>query len=452
MNIYIEIEVLKRELNSKLLLALELINREHIVYLISRDNLNYLAKNKKIQPGVIFLKDMNSQINRINDYKFYFENKFVLVSQDEEIGCFKDENFEDFFNGRFKGKTSKAFNYIDRYFCWGDFDYDFLKNYSFHTKFVNSGSARMDLCKLLEHEIFNKKKKILVSLNQNIFWKRNFIERVNIEINDNLDDQHLSKLLSKMFENESKDLILTLHLINLIRELNKINIFDIIIRPHPAMDLKEVNSIFNNKKLFNNVKVSNNGALIEQIVKSDILLHFGCTSGIEATLNNKSTICFYPNINYLENYKKSTFLNKIGFNFSDEKKLIKFFKNFENNQAEIIKKLIHDRNQISQRVKIDGQSFKRIANEICLFSTNKNLNINNSDNVFKNINIKNILKKIIKKYIFKRKNGESAFEVKFPVFNYNEIKSTIDDLNKLSSINTSYKLTKLNERCIKLSK
>ena len=60
-----------------------------------------------------------------------------------------------------------------------------------------------------------------------------------------------------MFENESKDLILTLHLINLIRELNKINIFDIIIRPHPAMDLKEVNSIFNNKKLFNNVKVSN---------------------------------------------------------------------------------------------------------------------------------------------------------------------------------------------------
>ena len=39
---------------------------------------------------------MNSQINRINDYKFYFENKFVLVSQDEEIGCFKDENFEDF--------------------------------------------------------------------------------------------------------------------------------------------------------------------------------------------------------------------------------------------------------------------------------------------------------------------------------------------------------------------
>ena len=255
-----------------------------------------------------------------------------------------------------------------------------------------------------------------------------------------------------MFENESKDLILTLHLINLIRELNKINIFDIIIRPHPAMDLKEVNSIFNNKKLFNNVKVSNNGALIEQIVKSDILLHFGCTSGIEATLNNKSTICFYPNINYLENYKKSTFLNKIGFNFSDEKKLIKFFKNFENNQAEIIKKLIHDRNQISQRVKIDGQSFKRIANEICLFSTNKNLNINNSDNVFKNINIKNILKKIIKKYIFKRKNGESAFEVKFPVFNYNEIKSTIDDLNKLSSINTTYKLTKLNERCIKLSK
>ena len=72
MNIYIEIEVLKRELNSKLLLSLELIKRNHTVYLISRDNLNHLINNNKIVPGIIFLKDMNSQPYRIKDYKNLF--------------------------------------------------------------------------------------------------------------------------------------------------------------------------------------------------------------------------------------------------------------------------------------------------------------------------------------------------------------------------------------------
>ena len=452
MNIYIEIEVLKRELNSKLLLSLELIKRNHTVYLISRDNLNHLVNNNKIVPGIIFLKDMNAQSYRIQDYKNFVNKKFILVSQDEEIGCFKSENFSEFFNGRFKGEKSETFKLINKYFCWGDFDYNFLNKYQFYTKFVNTGSARMDLCNSINKNTNKEKRKILISLNQNIFFKRDFIERLSIEINDNMDDLILDKLISKIFQNESKDLILTFYLTNLIKKLNNLDKYEIIIRPHPAMDFHNVLSLFKNKKLFNNIKVSNRGALIDQISDIDILLHFGCTSGIESTLNNKTTICYYPNDKFLEDYKKNLFLNNVGLNFSEEKKLFEFFNNYDERKLEIEEKIANDRKKISERVIIDGNSYIRISDEIEKLSNKEINNISNPDRIFSKINIKSIIKKIINKYIFKPNLNQSAFDIKFPEFNEIEIKNTSDYLNRNFSINTNYKLNKLSDRCIKISK
>ena len=388
MNIYIEIEVLKRELNSKLLLSLELIKRNHTVYLISRDNLNHLVNNNKIVPGIIFLKDMNAQSYRIQDYKNFVNKKFILVSQDEEIGCFKSENFSEFFNGRFKGEKSETFKLINKYFCWGDFDYNFLNKYQFYTKFVNTGSARMDLCNSINKNTNKEKRKILISLNQNIFFKRDFIERLSIEINDNMDYLILDKLISKIFQNESKDLILTFYLTNLIKKLNNLDKYEIIIRPHPAMDFHNVLSLFKNKKLFNNIKVSNRGALIDQISDIDILLHFGCTSGIESTLNNKTTICYYPNDKFLDDYKKNLFLNNVGLNFSEEKKLFEFFNNYDERKLEIEEKIANDRKKISERVIIDGNSYIRISDEIEKLSNKEINNISNPDRIFRKINIK----------------------------------------------------------------
>ena len=44
MNVYIEIEVAKRELFGKLLLSLELINKNFTVYLTTRESINELKK------------------------------------------------------------------------------------------------------------------------------------------------------------------------------------------------------------------------------------------------------------------------------------------------------------------------------------------------------------------------------------------------------------------------
>ena len=70
MNVYIELETLKRELSGKLLISLQLVKKNHNVFLGDRETITYLAKNNKIPPGVIFLKDMNTQKYRVNDYKY----------------------------------------------------------------------------------------------------------------------------------------------------------------------------------------------------------------------------------------------------------------------------------------------------------------------------------------------------------------------------------------------
>ena len=137
MNVYIELEILKRELSGKLLISLELVKKNHNVFLGDRETITYLAKNNKIPPGVIFLKDMNSQTLRINDYKKFIKNGFKIVSQDEEIGCFSDKTYEKFFYGRFQ--DDKTFKLVDKYFCWGDFDYKFLKKFKKKTKFIRTG-------------------------------------------------------------------------------------------------------------------------------------------------------------------------------------------------------------------------------------------------------------------------------------------------------------------------
>ena len=50
MNVYIELETLKRELSGKLLISLELVKKNHNVFLGDRETITYLAKNNKIPP------------------------------------------------------------------------------------------------------------------------------------------------------------------------------------------------------------------------------------------------------------------------------------------------------------------------------------------------------------------------------------------------------------------
>jgi len=406
MNVYIELETLKRELSGKLLISLELVKKNHNVFLGDRETITYLAKNNKIPPGVIFLKDMNSQKYRVNDYKKFIKNGFKIVSQDEEIGCFTNKTYEKFFYGRFQNETT--FKLVDKYFCWGDFDYKFLKKFKKKTKFIKTGSPRIDIAaneKLINKDNIKKKYKlkkniILISLNHNLFWKRDFFERLLISTHE-INEKNFIKTIDESYHIESKVLIKFFYLFELIYELNKLNDYSIVIRPHPGMETEKVKKFFDNYKILKNVKVIADGDLVDQISTSDFIIHTGCTSGVEGTLNKKNVITYLPKDNLIRDYKEVKFLTEIGKIFYKKDAIIKYIK--RNAQRKFIQKNILNKNlnKIKKRVLIDKQSYKRISEEIENLSfkkTNKSyMNIgNNKLNFFKK-NLKLIIKKKIKK-------------------------------------------------------
>lgn len=453
MNIYIEIEVLKRELMGKLLLSLQLINSGHNIYLTTRDKINNIAIKKLLHPGVIFLKDLNPEEYRIKNYKTLVKNGFTLVSQDEEIGCFNDKSFEKFFIDRFKGQSSKTFNYLEKYFCWGKFDFKFLKNQKLNTKFHNTGSPRIDLC-VNKTKLKIKKKKILICLNQNIFWGRDFLERYNIAMAGNIEKKPIKELAKSMFYNESMDLILTFHLYNLINELNVLNKYEIIIRPHPGMNEKKVVQLFKNKKNFPNIKISGEGSLIDQISVSNIIIHSGCTSGIEATLNNKLVICYYPNDNFLKNYKKNTFLTKIGFNLNSAKSTLNFIKNIHHNEEKINNKILQDKLKIEKRINIDGISYERIANEITNIGMIKKYKNKNVDHVFEKNKLRFYIKKKIKEKIINILDMSTDHSIhndyKFPPLNKKDIIKKAKQINDGLKLKSNFQINLIDEKCIRI--
>ena len=85
MNIYILIEIKKRELNSKLLLALEAATRGHDVYL--GDLMPYIKK-KLFKSGIFHHKSLTPKKDRIFEMKNLKKKGYYITSQDEEAGIY----------------------------------------------------------------------------------------------------------------------------------------------------------------------------------------------------------------------------------------------------------------------------------------------------------------------------------------------------------------------------
>ena len=333
---------------------MELASMNHNTFIGSREIINHLAINKLIPPGVIYLKDINPALNRIRDYKKIIRNGFKLVSQDEEIGVFNNYSYKKFYNERFKSK--KSFKYFYKFFCWGDLDYQYLKKKKYKTKFIKTGSPRIDKDFKTQNKISNKKK-ILLSLNHSIFWKRDFIDRIITE-NKEIKAKDFNKSQFFFYNVESKETLVFYYLAELIGELEAQKKYEITIRSHPAMDPKKVENFF---KQFKNIKINHRGDLIEQISQNDFLIHNGCTSAVTATIKNKNVITFIPNNKIIYNYLNNNYLNKLGKRFYNSKSIIKYLKKEYVYEKKIINNNI---NIIKQRTLVDGNSYKRIANEI----------------------------------------------------------------------------------------
>ena len=247
MNVYLNLEIEKRELPGKILLALDSALKGNEVY-IGR-LMPYLLK-KFFNPGIVHFKSITPGITRINELKFFKNSKFLTTSIDEEHGII-DINTE-YTKLRFSDVT---LNLIDKVFNWGDFDYQNLVNEypKYKKKFFNSGNPRIDLWR----QDFKKYYKNIsnIHIKDYIFFSTNFeffsVEPIKKIIDFHSEAGYFKRGLKKsnLIKDFKESKIIFKYYKKAIINLSlKFHDKMIVIRPHPRDDIKKWEKIFKNYK------------------------------------------------------------------------------------------------------------------------------------------------------------------------------------------------------------
>jgi len=291
MNIYIIIEIKKRELSSRLLLALEAAKRGHDVYL--GDVTPYFKRNL-FEPGIVHHKSLSPGIQRISQLKEFKNKNFLCTSQDEESGHTNDHP-KEYISLRYGKKTIEL---SEKIFTWGKFDYqNLVKKYSkFKNKFSNTGNPRIDLWKKKNKGFFNKnvirfKDYVLVSSNfETICGYRNLPNTIHWLRELGYFDRGLTE--ESIIERASKEQLIFDDFVKLIKKISTtFSKKKIVFRPHPIEKVSDWEKIFFNYK---NILIDNSNDIGDWITNSSLVIHNGCTGGLEASLRNKNVISFSP--------------------------------------------------------------------------------------------------------------------------------------------------------------
>ena len=424
MNIYIPLEVEKRELPAKILLGLESASKGNEVYI---GRLSYYLINNFFKPGIVHFKSITPGKPRLSQLNFFKDNGFVTTSLDEENGLI-DTN-TDYVKYRFSNVSLKL---VDKVFTWGKYDYtNLIKRYpSYKKKFVKSGNPRLDFWR----NDFRKYYKTIsnIKFENYILFSANFEVFSNVTLKDDLkfhkksgyfergDSRH--RLIrahkeSKIIFKEYKKTIINLSL--------KFKDKKIVIRPHPRDNIEKWKKSFKDRP---NIFISSDGYLSDWIAKSKVVIHIGCTGGLEASIRNKFTLSYNPkkNINHGHEYA-----NKFSKKVSSEKEMFlilkklyliklnnkdKFYKSFSDRAFNYYKK----------------KSYKTIVN--CWQNIGKDLGENNNNYWFLKINF--FLRDLKMKILLKNYGN-----FKFSSFNKIEV---MEMVNRFKYIDKKFKKIKIN--------
>ena len=328
--VYLPIELRSRELDAKLLLALNLVKAGYKV-LIGQQweiyrQINHLPK------GIILFKSHN---------KIAQQSMLIAKNSGHKIFALEEESMAlCTFRAAQKCSTKELYDICDFILTNGDFEK------SYHQKFLDLkklkinlfvvGNPRIDLLKHKFLPFFNKKineihklfgKYILI--NTNFGTINGFMGDINVQkkisIQAGVIDQSDSTSLEDFegIANWEKRCLKEVYLLveNLSRKFKDINI---IIRPHPAENVTNISQIYSKYK---NVKVIREGSHLPWTLGAELIIHTSCTTGLEAHIAGKTAFCLNPEDTW---YTNSIISNKVNKVFRCNKDLVyeidRFFK------------------------------------------------------------------------------------------------------------------------------
>jgi surface carbohydrate biosynthesis protein len=293
--VFIEYETKNRELDGKLLLINYLLDAGFSkIYIGASDPLRNEALT--YNNGIYFFK--STWKDEENLYKELKEKAFTLILMHAEGGIYNKDNKKSI-----ELLYSKnLINYFDFNFNFGNNikeDIEKLYGKNLNCKNVITGEPRFDLLKPKFHSFFQDNvNKILNKYDNFILINTNFSagnhalgtdRYIELLKNDtNLTKETVDNYL-KLIEYQSK--VINEYVIAINNISNKFPNINFVIRAHPSESQVFYKKKFNKKK---NIFVTKKGNVANWIIASKGVIHYDCTTGIEALIANKPVISYTP--------------------------------------------------------------------------------------------------------------------------------------------------------------
>ena len=427
--IYLPVEVSRRELCSKTMLAYKLAGYGISTIIFEH---TYFDRHGWKYPGIYIGKNFfrTEFPHDTKYYKMMKESNIDIWHLDEEGGIFtKDENeLESFLSARL---DISQLNKNDRLYCWGQ-----SQKKIFEKKNINkipikvSGSPNFEILKkkynsaysLFDKKITNNLSDFILINTKSVYINPRKNYEAALGSNSGNDSGRFKKIWKDHLQ---EDCFMISEFINLADSISK-NYKDelIILRPHPEEDVSVYKFFLKDNP---NVIVTNNGPVDSWIRLAKVVLHYGCTTAVQADFAKKPVMTFVPDSIKNTNLKMDYFSNSIGreiSNFKDFKFNFDQLKNFKDNKHVWI-------DNIS-----DIDSIEFFSNEILDYITHNKSYFNQSSPISLKYDILENLKNLIKDLL-----NKSAHELEN--FNY------IGDIFEASSKFYKYqvKTLKINKCC-----
>jgi surface carbohydrate biosynthesis protein len=299
MNILLPIETINREIDFKIVLAAQLANAGHKIYIGQHDFLMSLLP--KLKGGLYIGKNIFHKHSNIEDGSIYFllkKNNFNIIYLHEEGAVYlgNEVDWKQVLNSQY---NASFFDESDAICVWGEFQNEHDKSRTKNIDVVTTGHPRVDLYKQKWRSYFNEesrnikstyKEYILINGNYGVYnhgigIQYIFSEKSNYQVED-----AVNRMKRVSFYTYSG--IQCMSMIQLTHKLAiRFPLKNFVYRPHPSENHEYYKHVF---KGVENIHVIHEGPVAPWIISAEAVIHDGCTTAIEAYIAGKPVINFKP--------------------------------------------------------------------------------------------------------------------------------------------------------------
>ena len=451
MNIYLNCEIVSRELDSKLLLAVSAAARGHNVVICEVNEIIRGLQSKSIPPGIFHTKSLTPSDNKIARHQTLIDNNFVITSIDEEGGLV-DPGYERFAKIRYSEQT---INQSSAVYGWGLEDVTTLKEFypKFLSKIHMTGSPRADLWKTIFSDYWDvppsapKKPYLLISSNINFANNiKPLHETISIQRRNGYHKRD-PEMFRKRIKSMSDDYLKLDAFIEAIKYLARNDKgYDIVLRPHPAENLEAWKIYLEG---IPNVHVIREGSITSWIKNAFAVMHNSCTTAIETTFIGKPLVTYVP-FKMVHDWEIP---NKLGHLVETLDELSRTLNSIFDNEQSVVKNSNKQIPEIlSNKIYLDQ---KELATDkiIKIWENFENKNLNNSSNFLifkchlKVMKLKSLIGSILRG-LYPQKFGRNKKNWKYPSLNEKDIQQRVIKLQNILKLQKKVTCKFLSDRTI----